>query len=339
MPEMFFTLPQVAGLWATIQGGVHSFMEFLFRGTQAVGIPSYALVIVLVTIIIKILMYPTTKKQAKQMVAMQRLLPLQNEIKERYKNNPERYQQEIARLYKKEGINPFSSCLPLLIQLPILLALYNILATFQPLHPEFAGLFGYDAMEFGLSTIVSDTPGIWGWVIPVMVAAAQFLQQYLSTSNKQDQTQKMMLFFMPILFGWFTRRFVVGLALYWFGYSVIGAVQQLFINKEVKKEREIYEARRAEEEAQKQERKRKKAEAKALAQGKNPAKPKAAQPEKPLTFIDEDGEEYEIDYEAITPYDRHPKKKKKVVVEEEDDLSDDMQDENQTEDQTENKEE
>lgn len=200
-------------------------LEWLYQLTIQVGIPSYALAIVLLTVIIKILLYPLTYKQMKSMKAMQELQPKIKELDKKYKNDPKKKQEAMMEMYKAHGANPMAGCLPLLIQFPILIALFRGLQTFQP-----SSLEHYNFMW--ISDLGKADPT--GFVLPVLVGLTTFLQQYITSPNANDPTQKTMLYAMPVLFGWMTRSFPAGLALYWIAFSVVGTLQQIYINKGIK---------------------------------------------------------------------------------------------------------
>jgi len=209
----------------TLIGFVTNSLEWLYQVTVQIGIPSYALAIVLLTVIIKILLYPLTYKQMQSMKVMQELQPKIKELDKKYKNDPKKKQEAMMELYKKHGANPMSGCLPLLIQFPILIALFRGLQTFQPSNMEHYNFLWITDLS------KADPTGI---ILPVLVGLATFGQQYVTSPNANDPTQKTMLYAMPILFGFMTRSFPAGLALYWIVFSVVGALQQIYINKGIK---------------------------------------------------------------------------------------------------------
>jgi YidC/Oxa1 family membrane protein insertase len=209
----------------TLVGFVTNSLEWLYQVTLQIGIPSYALAIVLLTVIIKILLYPLTYKQMKSMKVMQELQPKIKDLDKKYKNDPQKKQQAIMELYKEHGANPMSGCLPLLIQFPILIALFRGLQTFQPSNIDHYNFLWISDLS------KADPSGI---ILPVLVGLSTFLQQYITSPNASDSTQKTLLYVMPILFGFMTRSFPAGLAFYWIVFSVVGTIQQLIINKGIK---------------------------------------------------------------------------------------------------------
>ncbi len=120
---------------------VGSILEGLFHLTEMIQIPSYALAILLLTIILKIVLYPTAIKQQKASKTMQQIQPKIKAIEKKYGNNPQKKQEMMMNLYKEEKFSPFSSCLPLLIQMPILLILFYGLRNFVPANPQFYTFF------------------------------------------------------------------------------------------------------------------------------------------------------------------------------------------------------
>ncbi|MTI80689.1 MAG: YidC/Oxa1 family membrane protein insertase [Firmicutes bacterium] len=201
---------------------MRSVINSLYGFSDAIGVPSYALAIVLLTIIIKIVLYPLSKKQMKSMKMMQKLAPQIKEIQEKYKKkDPQKMQQKIMEMYKENNVNPAAGCLPILIQMPILIALYQALLNFDFIHTEHAYLFGIYLAEKDPT-----------YILPILAAATTFLQTKMTT-NTADQTQKTMLYFMPLMLGWIAATVPSGLALYWVSFNVVGAIQQYHINKQV----------------------------------------------------------------------------------------------------------
>ena len=106
-------------------------IQTLYHFLGSIGFPNYGLAIVLMTVIIKIILFPLTKKQIESTRAMMSIQPKMKEIQEKYKNDKVRLNQELAKLYKEQGVNPMAGCLPLLIQMPILFGIYYAVRDFQ----------------------------------------------------------------------------------------------------------------------------------------------------------------------------------------------------------------
>lgn len=205
-----------------IVDGMTAFMNWLYEFTVSMGVPSYALAIIALTVIIKVVLYPLTKKQMHSMVMMQKLAPEIKAIQDKYKNkDPQAMQQKIMELYKEHNVNPMAGCLPLLVQMPILIALYQALFDFPFKNPEHAHFFWVESLS-------QKDPY---FILPLLAAITTYLQSKLTT-NTQDQTQRTMLYMMPLLIGWIASTVPAGLALYWVVFNIVGAIQQWYINKD-----------------------------------------------------------------------------------------------------------
>ena len=222
LSPLIFTHVLSFSLWASLKELLASGLEGLFSITNAVGLPSYALAIVMFTIILKVVLYPLTVKQMRSMRDMQRLQPLLKEIQTKYKNDQKMLQEKQMELYKEHKINPFGGCLPLLVQLPILYALFAVLRNFTPSLPQYYNFFWIADLSQPDPTKI---------ILPVLVGLSTFFQQFVSSTNRQDPTQKAMLYVMPLMIGWMTVKFASGLAIYWVCFNIIGGIQQYIINK------------------------------------------------------------------------------------------------------------
>ncbi|OAT79893.1 YidC/Oxa1 family membrane protein insertase [Desulfotomaculum copahuensis] len=199
-----------------------SLMNWLYQFTVQIHLPNYGLAIILLTILIKMVLYPLTFKQMRSMVAMQQLAPKIKEIQERYKNkDPQKMQQKIMELYREHNVNPMAGCLPLVIQMPILIALYRALLHFNYSNPVHAQFFWIN----NLSQV-----GDPFYILPVLAGATTFLQSRMTT-NVSDPTQRMMLIIMPVFIAWISATVPAGLALYWVIFNAVGIVQQYFVNR------------------------------------------------------------------------------------------------------------
>lgn len=211
-------------MWQALVSGIQSILTIFYNATVSLGIPSYALAIVLFTLLLKLVLYPLTYKQMYSMKMMQQIQPEVKALQEKYKKNPDKANKEVMELYKRKGVNPMAGCLPLLLQMPILIALFQALRDF-PYSDLGAGLFWIPHLK---------NPDPY-YVLPVLVALATFLQSKLTTPDTGDSasnsTQKMMLYFMPLFIGYVSLKFPAGLGLYWIFFSVFGTVQQWYINR------------------------------------------------------------------------------------------------------------
>lgn len=210
-------------MFQALVDGMTTLMNWLYHLTLSAGIGSYGLAIILLTILIKIVLYPLTLKQMKSMTMMQQLAPKVKEIQDKYKSkDPQKMQQKIMELYKEHNVNPMAGCLPLLIQMPILIALYRALLKFDYVNPEDATFLWIDS----LSQI-----GDPYYLIPIIAGLSTFLQTRM-TSNTQDNTQRIMLYTMPVFIAWITTTVPAGLGIYWMVFNVVGIAQQYFVNKQ-----------------------------------------------------------------------------------------------------------
>ncbi|KUO49648.1 MAG: hypothetical protein APF76_00035 [Desulfitibacter sp. BRH_c19] len=214
----------------TLQAFISQSIQFFYEITLSLGLPSYGVAIIMFTIAIKLVLMPLTMKQVKAMKTMQVVQPQVQEIQKKYKSNPQKSQQLIMELYKKHNANPFSGCWPILVQMPILFALFRSLRVFfdPELAPEYVNLA--HAAFLWVPNLGMPDP----YFLPVMVALGTFLQQKVTMSSatlEQNPSQKMLLYFMPLFIGWISRTFPAALALYWLMYSIVGVFEQLLLRR------------------------------------------------------------------------------------------------------------
>ncbi len=201
-------------IFSPIEGFLHFILDFLYSMTEKMGYGSFGLAIILLTILIKVALYPLTVKQVKSMKAMQELSPKLKKIQEKYKDNPQEMQQKIAALYRDAGVNPLAGCLPLLIQMPILMGMYYALYNFD---------YGTVNPAFMWLPNLSEPDPIY--VLPILSALTTFLQQKMTTTEITQQ-MKIMMTVMPIFIGWISLSFPSGLVLYWVTMNVVQIIQQ-----------------------------------------------------------------------------------------------------------------
>ncbi len=196
---------------------MQSALTFFYNMTTSIGFPNYGVAIILLTIAIKALMYPLTVKQVKSMKAMQDIQPKMKELQEKYKGNPEKLNKELANLYKEAGVNPLAGCLPLLVQMPFLIAIFFAIRDYQyaQLPPSF----------LWLTDLAQPDPT---YILPVLSALTTYIQQK-QTTTEMTQQNKMMLIFMPIFIGYISLTFPAGLVLYWVVSNMFQIGQQWFM--------------------------------------------------------------------------------------------------------------
>jgi YidC/Oxa1 family membrane protein insertase len=192
-------------------------------------IPNYGIVIILFSILVKIVVYPLTKKSYKSMKEMSRVQPLLTEIKEKYKSDPQRMNKETMKLYKEHGINPLGGCWPMLLQLPLLGALFIVFrSTIQLRGASF--IPGWIDDLSGADTIFTfpfSLPlyGDQFNILPILMAGTMFFQ---SKMTMQDPKQKAMVYIMPIFMLLIFNQFPSGLNLYYTMFNVLTIFQQKF---------------------------------------------------------------------------------------------------------------
>ena len=207
-----------SGIFAPIEYLMNVILTALYSLTATIGVPSYGLAIILLTILIKILVYPLTKKQLKSMKAMQRLQPQMKKLQDKYKDNPKLLQQKLMELYQKEGANPMSGCLPMLIQMPILMGMYYTLYSFD---------YGGAAPSFAWMPSLSEPDPFY--ILPLLSALTTFLQQKISSTAEVTQQMRMMMIIMPVFIGFISLNFPAGLVLYWVTMNVVQILMQLLM--------------------------------------------------------------------------------------------------------------
>jgi len=176
-------------------------------------IPNWGLVIIVFSLIIKVVLYPLSKTSYVSMRKMSALQPQINALREKYKNNPQMLHKATMELYKKEGVNPFSGCLPTLLQLPVFLALYPVVGrAFELRQAMFVPHWIEDLSR----------PDPY-YILPVAMGISMFLQ---SKTTMKDPQQKPMLYIMPVMMVILFANFGAGLTLYWFLFNIMSFMQQ-----------------------------------------------------------------------------------------------------------------
>jgi YidC/Oxa1 family membrane protein insertase len=209
-------------------------------------VPNYGIAIILVTLVVKLLMFPLTKKGSESTLRMQALSPKIKEIQEKYKDNRQKMNAEMAELYKKEGYNPLSGCLPMVIQIPIFFAMYNLFNS----HFDLRGAMFIPGWipDLSLPESIYTFPDdfrlpLLGWnairLLPFIYVGSQLLYgKVTQTPDQQGNAQmKLMLYAMPVIFFFILYDVPSGLLLYWIMSNVLTMVQQVMINKYMAKKK------------------------------------------------------------------------------------------------------
>ena len=211
-------------MFQSLVDGMTYLINLCYIFTNIIGLPNYGLAIIFLTVLIKLVLYPLTLKQMRSMAVMQQLAPKVKEIQAKYKEkDPQKMQKKIMELYQEKNVNPLAGCLPMLIQLPILIALYRALLHFDYSNPAHANFFWISSLS---------QMGDYLYILPVLAGVSTYFQTQM-TMTTNDPTQKIMLFTMPIFIAWICTTVPAGLALYWVIFNILGIIQQYFINKQM----------------------------------------------------------------------------------------------------------
>lgn len=207
-------LPQVIdfGMLGVIARPLLYFMKFCF---EVVG--NWGVAIILLTLMVRLVVMPFNIMSMRSMKAMQKIQPLMTSIRERYKDDPVRMNQEIMALMKENKANPLGGCLPMLLQIPIFFALYRVIGSSIEL---------YQSPFLGWITDLSHHDRFY--VLPVLMGVTMYVQQKLTPTN-MDPAQAKILAFLPLIFTFFMLQLPSGLTLYMFVSALFGISQQWFM--------------------------------------------------------------------------------------------------------------
>ncbi|KOE64794.1 membrane protein insertase YidC [Aggregatibacter actinomycetemcomitans] len=185
---------------------------------------NWGVAIICVTLVVKAILYPLTKAQYTSMAKMRMLQPKLQEMRERFGEDRQRMSQEMMKLYKDEKVNPLGGCLPLLLQMPIFIALYwTFLEAVELRHAPF---FGW------IQDLFAQDPY---YILPILMGASMFLLQKMSPTPVADPMQQKVMTFMPLIFMVFFLWFPAGLVLYWLVSNLITIIQQQLIYRGLEK--------------------------------------------------------------------------------------------------------
>jgi YidC/Oxa1 family membrane protein insertase len=219
--------------WAWIIRPISEYIMLpLFKAIHYV-VPNWGLVIIIFSVLIKIALHPLSKSQMKSMKKMQKLQPLMNELREKYKDDPKKMNESIMNLYKEYGVNPAGGCLPLLLQMPIMYALYSVFRGAIELRQ--ANFIGW-ITDLSIPDVIYRFPSKLPLIgiqdvsgIALIMGITMFFQTKMTTTSPQ---QKAMVWMMPIMMTLLFNGFPSGLNLYYAVFNVLSIGQQLLINKQ-----------------------------------------------------------------------------------------------------------
>jgi YidC/Oxa1 family membrane protein insertase len=195
-------------------------------------VPNYGIAIILLTILVRLVTYPLTQRSMKSMKKFGLIAPQMKEIQEKYANDRDKLQEELMKLYRQKGMNPLAAvgggCVPMIIQMPVMIALYFALQTSIDLrHAPFAlWIHDLSAPENFFSVA-----GVPIRLLPLLMGGSMLLQQRLSPAPNADPQQRQMMTLMSVMFTFMFYQFPAGLVLYWFVSNLLGIAQQLVVNR------------------------------------------------------------------------------------------------------------
>jgi YidC/Oxa1 family membrane protein insertase len=221
---------------------------FLNDLIQGIGAPySWGFAIILFTLIVKIATLPLSLQQIRSMRATQELQPKLQELQKKHAKDKEKLAQAQMELYREHGVNPLGGCLPMLIQFPILIglyqALYKLASTGEIVGQRFLWIpdLAFPTREVGLKWVWPPAPEFIGWaaaalylILPVLTVATQIVMQKMTTSptaskDPQQAAMQQTMLLMPFMFGFITLQVPAGLTLYWVTSNIFSMIQQYFI--------------------------------------------------------------------------------------------------------------
>lgn len=185
-------------------------------------IPNWGVAIIILTIIIRIIFFPLNHKSLKAMKKMADLAPEMEKLKKKYGKDPQKLQEEMMKLYAQAGANPLSGCLPILVQIPVFIALYNVLMVTVELKGAPFVLWIKD---------LSDKDPYY--ILPILMGLSMVAQQFITPST--DKNQQMIMYIMAAVFTFMFLTFPAGLVLYWLTNNILGLAQSFIVNKTMKR--------------------------------------------------------------------------------------------------------
>ena len=213
-----FQIPVLSTLVGMLADLMRVGLQYCYEMSSRIGFPNYVIAIIVLTVIIKTLLLPLAIKQIRSMKAMQEIQPEIQKVQKKYRNDPAKLREEMGRLYKENNASPMAGCLPLLIQMPFLIAMYYAIQGFN-YDPNHAGFLWIESLA------AEDTT----FLLPILAAATTFLVSWQTTPKNAPGNQKTMLFMMPLMIGWMSLNFPSGLVIYWVVNNVYQFFQQLIM--------------------------------------------------------------------------------------------------------------
>lgn len=216
------------GFWKFMNPVMYPIKVSLLWGLNALErvVRNYGVAIMLLTVIVRVIFWPITHKGTESMRKMQALQPQLKEIQAKYKDNPQRAQQEVMKFYKENKVNPMGGCLPMLIQIPVFIALFVVLRSAIEL--RFSKFLWIRDLSEPENLLAGAVPLVGSLnILPLLMAATMVWQQKMTPGGGDPQQQKMMMIMMPIMMLFICYTMPSGLVLYWTVSNLIMIVQML----------------------------------------------------------------------------------------------------------------
>jgi YidC/Oxa1 family membrane protein insertase len=195
-------------------------------------VANYGIAIILLTLLVRVVTYPLTQRSMTSMKRFSLIAPQMKEIQEKYAKDRDKLQEELMKLYRQKGMNPLAAmgggCVPMIIQMPVMIALYFALQTSMELrHAPFALWINDLSAPENLVSIA----GIPIRLLPLLMGGSMLLQQKLTPAPNADPQQRQMMTLMSVVFTFMFYQFPSGLVLYWFVSNLLGIAQQIWVNR------------------------------------------------------------------------------------------------------------
>ncbi|MFO8061195.1 MAG: YidC/Oxa1 family membrane protein insertase [Bacillota bacterium] len=205
----------MGALWQSLVGLISEGIEFFGQMTG-----NYGWGIILLTLLVRLVLVPLTMSQNRATLKMRELNPELERLKAKYKDDSQKLNEETIKLWKEHGVNPAAGCLPMLVQMPVIIAIFSALRGFE---------FAADASFMWLPNLAQPDPL---YILPVLAAISTYVQTKISTGDAEAAggSQAVMLYAMPLFIGYISMQFPAGLALYWTVTNIFGVGQQYVVN-------------------------------------------------------------------------------------------------------------
>jgi YidC/Oxa1 family membrane protein insertase len=196
-------------------------------------VSNYGLIIIIFAFLIKLVTYPLSMASTKSMKKMSALQPVLKELQEKYKDNPAKLQSELGRIYKEAGVNPIGGCLPVVLQMPLLFAMFYVFRSSIQLR-QHSFLWAKDLsvpdsiFDFGFAIPMY---GNHIAVFPILMAVTVFMQQKITPTTQSNEQMKVMMYMFPAMMLLFFNNMPAGLGLYYLMFNIFSVAQQFYINK------------------------------------------------------------------------------------------------------------